>query len=78
MSRLSRTADGAEARNIELVTMSTAFFNQQKDRISELIKSDGKECNVTDERERRKEEKRKPMEDGKRAVEESNFKRFCE
>ena len=58
-------SDGAEARNIELVTMSTDFFNQQKDRISELIKSDGKECNVTEERERRKEEKRKRKEHGK-------------
>jgi dCMP deaminase len=57
--------DGAEARNIELVTMSGGFFNQQKDRISDLIKSDGQECNVTDERERRKEEKRKRKEHGK-------------
>mmetsp|Transcript_28448 Transcript_28448/g.42198 ORF Transcript_28448/g.42198 Transcript_28448/m.42198 type:complete len:254 (+) Transcript_28448:57-818(+) len=58
-------SDGAKSRNIELVTMSREFFNQQKDRISELIKSDGKECNVTGERERRKEEKRKRKEDGK-------------
>ena len=37
-------SDGAETRNIELVTMSTDFFNQQKDRISQLIKSDGKDA----------------------------------
>ena len=55
---------GVKARNVEFVTISRESVNQPKDSISELIKWDGKECNVTDEIERRKEEKRKPMEDG--------------
>jgi len=58
--------DGAKSREIELVTMSREFSDQQKDRISEIINSsaNGGEVNITEERMRRKVEKRRRKEGG--------------
>jgi len=59
--------DGAHARNIELVTMDRAFADDQKDRISKIIKmsgnSDDKNRQVVVDRTRRKEERKRRKND---------------
>jgi len=54
--------DAARERNIDLVTMSSTFSEQQKDRISQLVgnsNSDNTNRHVLQERERRKEDKKR-------------------
>jgi len=56
--------DAAKVRDIELVTMSREFSDQQKDRISEIFNAsaNGGNINMAEERLRRKEEKRRRKE----------------
>jgi tRNA(Arg) A34 adenosine deaminase TadA len=60
--------EGAKARNIELVSMSSVFSDDQKDRINKLIQSQSggnsdDAFKVSEERARRKEERKRRKED---------------